>query len=163
MTDHTDPPWPEDGYFDDWPDPPPPEENPFEALTPRLGELLTHLRERLGWSQYDLARHTGIDQANISKIETGQIRKPWQRTLQRMVDVFNAHGIDVTVQQLLYAIDRPAEDYGIDKRLVLLYDRVMTQPPHFRESFIRAIYAMYDAMTAVAPPEIPPEPDDNAG
>lgn len=50
---------------------------------------VVELRERHGFTQSELAERTGIDQADISRIERGST-SPTARTLQRIADALDA-------------------------------------------------------------------------
>jgi ribosome-binding protein aMBF1 (putative translation factor) len=54
-----------------------------------LAMQITELRERRGLTQADLANQTGIDQADISRIERGSAN-PTERTLTRIADALGA-------------------------------------------------------------------------
>ncbi len=66
----------------------------WEKLQPEKAAILTIIkaREEMGISQEQLSKLTGIDQAVISKLETGK-RKPTLKMLQRL-----AHGLGKIVQ-----------------------------------------------------------------
>ena len=66
----------------------------WEKLQPERAAILTIIkaREEMGISQEQLSKLTGIDQAVISKLETGK-RKPTLKMLQRL-----AHGLGKIVQ-----------------------------------------------------------------
>ena len=66
----------------------------WEKLQPEKAAILTIIkaREEMGISQEQLSELTGIDQAVISKLETGK-RKPTLKMLQRL-----AHGLGKIVQ-----------------------------------------------------------------
>ncbi len=72
----------------------------YDSLGPeyQLVNLITEARANRGITQKDLARITGIDQAVISKIETGA-REPGIRTLEKL-----ANGLGYTFK--LEPIDR---------------------------------------------------------
>ena len=55
----------------------------------RLAVALTHLRERRGLSQRDLARETGIKQPQIARLERGS-QTPTLDTLARLLTVLDA-------------------------------------------------------------------------
>ena len=59
----------------------------YDSLGPeyQLVNLISEARARRGITQKDLARITGVDQAVISKIETGA-REPGIRTLERLAN-----------------------------------------------------------------------------
>lgn len=55
----------------------------------KLAVQLAQLREKRGLSQSELARQTGVNQAEISRIERGS-GNPTERTLLRLADALNA-------------------------------------------------------------------------
>lgn len=127
----------------------PPRDDQLEAaFRPRLPELLIHLRERAGWSQVELAERVGVDQSLISRIETGTTKRPQRRTLMRIADAFKEAGIQVEVSQLEDAADAsvPVGAYGMDDRLVRIYERVSTYPPEVQDAFYDALYAAFRLM-----------------
>ena len=66
----------------------------WEKLQPEMAaiETIIKAREEMGISQEQFSKLTGIDQAVISKLETGK-RKPTLKMLQRL-----AHGLGKIVQ-----------------------------------------------------------------
>lgn len=66
----------------------------WEKLQPEMAaiETIIKAREEMGITQEQLSELTGIDQAVISKLETGK-RKPTLKMLQRL-----AHGLGKIVQ-----------------------------------------------------------------
>jgi transcriptional regulator with XRE-family HTH domain len=54
------------------------------------GEMVKTLRELKGWSQLELAEHTGISQANISAIENGRVEIGKQRAIA-FAQALNVH------------------------------------------------------------------------
>ncbi|MBN1430431.1 MAG: helix-turn-helix domain-containing protein [Anaerolineae bacterium] len=103
-----------------------PEDEFFEL--PRLGQLLRHYRRRAGLSQRILARESGVDESNISLIESGKTTNPWDYTLDRLAAVLSRH-IPNTTQEAIYARlleakqHKPAE-YTVHPGLVLINDRL---------------------------------------
>ena len=76
-----------------------------------FGECVKELREGHGWSQRELARRTGLSNAEICRIETGQRKDPGIRTLCRLCMVF-----DVTRWLLIEPINDEVErDMMYDK------------------------------------------------
>jgi transcriptional regulator with XRE-family HTH domain len=58
----------------------------------RLGRLVRRPRERIGLSQRELHRLSGIDQSVISRLETGQLRGLRFSRLARLVDALGGIG-----------------------------------------------------------------------
>ena len=50
----------------------------------QLGRILANARARLGLSTPQLARHAGVSQSNIVRLESGKIARPKPETLQRL-------------------------------------------------------------------------------
>lgn len=65
-----------------------------EALTPRTCVLA---RERLGWSQYQLATASGITLATVINLETG-LHKPRYKTVTALLRAFSASRILFTME-----------------------------------------------------------------
>ena len=53
-----------------------------------LGEVLKEARVKVGWSLRDAERHTGIHNAHISQIETGNITQPGAALLWSFADAY---------------------------------------------------------------------------
>jgi len=89
-----------------------------------------------------------VDQSLISRIETGTTKRPQRRTLMRIADAFKEAGIQVEVSQLEDAADAsvPVGAYGMDDRLVRIYERVSTYPPEVQDAFYHALYAAFRLM-----------------
>ena len=68
-----------------------------------LGERVKTERAARGWSQYELARRSGVSQSAIAKIEGGTRPRPSGDILHKL-----AAALDTTVDALL--TDAPAED-----------------------------------------------------
>lgn len=68
-----------------------------------LGPRIKAAREERGWSQYDLARLSGVSQSAIAKIETGARRRTSGDVLHKL-----AAALDTTVEVLLTGV--PGED-----------------------------------------------------
>lgn len=58
-----------------------------------IGDRLTHLRERRGWSMGQLASRSGVSRAAISRIESGDTPNPGTSTLARLSE---ALGVDLS-------------------------------------------------------------------
>jgi transcriptional regulator with XRE-family HTH domain len=76
-----------------------------------IGDRVKAGREQRQWSQYDLARESGVSQSAIAKIETGQRPRPSGNVLQKL-----ARALDTTVDALLQDgppidIDQPPIDW----------------------------------------------------
>ena len=57
----------------------------YELDKAAVGHFLAQLRREKGMTQKELAERTGIDQADISKLENGT-RNPSQKLLKRLAD-----------------------------------------------------------------------------
>ena len=70
-----------------------------------LGDImqnrLKELRKSRGYTQISLQMQTGIEQALLSKFETGE-RIPPTETLMRLADFYN-----VSIDYILYRTDKP--------------------------------------------------------
>lgn len=121
-----------------------------DLFSPRLGELLVHLREQAGLSQIELADAIGVDQSLVSRIETGATRRPQRRTLMKIAQAFQEAGLQVTLEQLEMAADRPTPigALGLDDRLVRIHDRVSSYPPELQDAFYDALYATFRLLEA---------------
>lgn len=71
-----------------------------------LGTRIKAARERKEWSQYELARQSGVSQSAIAKIETGARSRPSGDILQKL-----AQALDTTVEVLLHE-PAPPDDAG---------------------------------------------------
>lgn len=54
------------------------------------GERVAKLRDELGWTQEQLAEHTGIPLRTLQDIESGKVAKPQRRTRERIDAAFGA-------------------------------------------------------------------------
>ncbi|PPA80808.1 transcriptional regulator [Brevibacillus laterosporus] len=61
--------------------------NSLDVVT--IGELIKEKREELGIKLSELSRRTGINKGIISKIESGETKRPELRTLKPIADVLN--------------------------------------------------------------------------
>lgn len=57
---------------------------------PAIGPLLRQLREAAGLTVRRLAELSGVDQANISRLETGQATKPTFESLTKLAEALDA-------------------------------------------------------------------------
>lgn len=105
------------------------DEDAFEEL-PRLGQLLRHYRRRAGISQRILSRESGVDESNISLIESGKTANPWDYTLDRLAAVLSRNIPGSTPEQisarLIEAKNNKPTAYSVHPGLVLLNDRLGT-------------------------------------
>ncbi|HEX5505918.1 MAG TPA: helix-turn-helix transcriptional regulator [Thermomicrobiales bacterium] len=68
-----------------------------------LATLVRAARRRRGWSQLALALRAGVDTGTINGIETGRVRRPTTRTLERL-----AAALELPPHELARAADRDA-------------------------------------------------------
>lgn len=128
-----------------------PNEQPLDdVFKPRLPELLLHLRDRMGWSQKELADAIGVDQSFISRIETGVTKRPTRHTLLKIADAFREAGMPVTLTQLEQAADDavPPDTLDLDERLLRIHDQVSTFAPDTQDAFYDALYASFRLLLA---------------
>lgn len=59
------------------------------ASVARIGTIIQTHRERLKWSQEELANRANTTQKTVSFLETGKIVKPRQKTLTRILEALN--------------------------------------------------------------------------
>jgi transcriptional regulator with XRE-family HTH domain len=123
------------------------EEDAFYEL-PRLGQLLRHYRRRAGLSQRLLAMESQVEQSNISLIERGDTRNPWNSTLETLATTIARHIPGITARQIADRLIeaktmKPADYYGVDPQAVMLSDRLATHPARVRR-------LLYELMNRVA-------------
>ena len=123
------------------------EEDLFADM-PRLGQLLRHYRRRAGLSQRQLANESQVEQSNISLIERGDTRNPWNSTLEALAAAIARHIPGIAARQIADRLIeaksmKPSEYYGVDPQAVLLSDRLATHPA-------RARRLLYELMNRVA-------------
>ena len=58
--------------------------------------MIKEIREKLGWSQMELARRSGVKQSALSQIEAGIVNNPRIDTMMKI-----AEALGVTVDQLV--------------------------------------------------------------
>lgn len=61
----------------------------------RVGGRIRELRNKRGWTQFDMAEHLGIDRSYLAEVETGKI----EICLRNLALI--AQGFDLSVWQLL--------------------------------------------------------------
>ena len=61
------------------------------AQTRKLGDMIRARRTTLGWTQAELAQRSGVAQADISRIENGQLDARWS-TIHRLSQALEAPG-----------------------------------------------------------------------
>lgn len=65
-----------------------------------IGQRIQQRRQRLNWTQEDLARESGVRQATISRIEKGQRKNPGADVVRRF-----ARALGVTADWLIGMYD----------------------------------------------------------
>jgi len=123
------------------------DEDAFEEL-PRLGQLLRHYRRRAGLSQRQLAMESQVEQSNISLIERGDTRNPWNSTLEALATAISRYIPGIAARQIADRLIeaktmKPADYYGVDPQAVMLSDRLATHPGRTRR-------LLYELMNRVA-------------
>ena len=59
----------------------------------RPGDMIRSSRTALGWTQAELARRAGVSQADISRIESGQLDARWS-TIHRLSEALENPGAE---------------------------------------------------------------------
>lgn len=75
----------------------------------RLGDYLEQLRRERGYSQRDLAKHSGISCAEISRIESGKRQKPAPESLKALARALSVEYTDL-MQLAGYIQEQREED-----------------------------------------------------
>lgn len=78
----------------------------LKAMTVKVGRRIKRLREKLGWSQTQLAERAGLTQSHVSRLENGG-HSPTHLTLSKL-----AAALEVALESLDPSVtshDRPAE------------------------------------------------------
>lgn len=86
------------------PDLPEEDEKPSAELQAAFGKSVRRQRLQLKWTQGDLAKHSGIGQEELSRIENGQVNLTI-RTMSRLARV-----LDGEVTQMLTSIEILSKD-----------------------------------------------------
>jgi len=63
----------------------------LSTMVGKLANKLKELREERGWSQQELAKHSGIDRSTIAYLETDRIASPSAETFIKLAQAFNIH------------------------------------------------------------------------
>lgn len=71
------------------------------ALKGEVRIVIRELREKLGWSQNELARRSGVKQGVLSEIESGVTKNPRVATMAAI-----AAALNVTIDELIKKGDR---------------------------------------------------------
>jgi transcriptional regulator with XRE-family HTH domain len=53
------------------------------------GLKIKELRERMGWTQEQLARFTGLSRVYINNLEQGRVPRPSYNVIKKLADIFN--------------------------------------------------------------------------
>lgn len=125
------------------------QDDEFEDLL-RLGQLLRHYRRRAGLSQRQLAMESHVEQSNISLIERGDTRNPWNSTLESLAEAMARYIAGAEARQIADRLIeakkmKPAAYYGVDARAVMISDRIATQPVTLRRILYEALNRILDA------------------
>ncbi len=127
-----------------------PEDNPFEK--PRLGQLLRHYRRRAGLSQAMLARESGVDESNISLVESGKTSNPWDDTLYRLAVILSHHIPNSSPEQIAARLQEAKKHkptaYNIHPGLILINDRLLTLDGKLARVAITLFNQLLDALEA---------------
>ncbi len=102
------------------------------------GAKIRRLRQNKGWSQFDLARITLVDQGTISQLENNQKTNVRIETLVRLARAFG-----IALDELLVPPD-PSEVEPTDPQLDVMMRLVVDMTPEERasaEMFIRFVLA----------------------
>lgn len=99
-----------------------------------LGEVISLAREALGISLNELARRSGVNASNVSRIETGQTTQPSPDTLQQLGDTLGLDWAD------LFA----AAGYEQPKGLPTIKPYLRSKYPDLPESALAEIAAIAD-------------------
>jgi transcriptional regulator with XRE-family HTH domain len=125
------------------------DDNPFAEL-PRLGQLLRHYRHRSGLSQRLLARESGVDESNISLVESGKTTNPWDDTLYRLACTLALHipntSAERITERLIEAKRHKPTAYTVEPGLVLINDRLGVLGHKMTRIAIEAFNHMLDAL-----------------
>lgn len=79
-----------------------------EPIPGSLGAVIRQLRKDRNWSQEDLAEAAGIDQNDVSRVETGKSRKPQEQTLLGI-----AEALGLSLGKMYEMTDYPELSYQI--------------------------------------------------
>ncbi len=111
------------------------ETDTFTSEGLRLGMLLVHYRRLAHVSQEELSRESGVDESNISLIETGKTQRPQPGTLERLAAALalkiRGSSPERIFDHLMQARDYRPVDYTILPELVLINDRLLAYPRWF--------------------------------
>ena len=106
-------------------------------IAPGLADNLRALRKAKGWSQGDLAQHTGTHLTHVSRVETGK----YTPSLEFVVKVASALG--VTVDALLKPQEDLTQEVRIeDKALAERLRLLEALDPDERDALIKVIDSM---------------------
>lgn len=110
-------------------------------LTP-LGQEINKYLKSAGWTQQDLADHSGITRSAISKLMRGKT-KPKPETIDALA---NALGLDPVLLMRLAGIPLPPKDEALHPAALYIAQQLTKLPSVPQEQTISAIQSMIDAI-----------------
>lgn len=97
-----------------------------------IGDKIKEAREKVGWSQSELARRADIQPSTISQIESGARKKPTIDVLQKV-----AGALSTTVSQLLGQTSEDDIKELLQNNEVQMFFRDFKNLPEKEKEFIR--------------------------
>ncbi len=97
-----------------------------------IGDKIKEARDKVGWSQSELARRAEIQPSTISQIESGARKKPTIDVLQKI-----AGALSTTVSQLLGQSNADDIKELLQNKEVLMFFKDFKNLPEEEKNFIR--------------------------
>ena len=93
-----------------------------------IGKKIAELREKKGWSQYRLAKETGIKQGTISNLELGKRKYPQSDTLQKIATALGVSMAAFDDQPLLERAYDLADTMNLDDKRKEALEKIKALP-----------------------------------
>lgn len=121
-----------------------------QSTRTRVGTLLRHYREYAGLSQRALTEKSGVEQSNISNIESGNTPTPQDATLERLAVTLaqvipNADPTDI-YDRLVEAKENRATTKQMPPAVESVADRLMVLDERYMRHAVNAIHALLDTL-----------------
>lgn len=122
-----------------------------------IGEKIVKLREEKGWSQYRLAKESGVGQAALSHIENGKRHSPTHETLQKLcralkisMSEFDSENKNEAAKKLPLVLDK-LKHLDLDENQKIAYEKLLSMNQDEQENTLVKAMELYKKINSLPP------------